>query len=84
MPISSNQRMNGRSHIEVTCNLDKYVSKRYRISFEVAVSAKRNIKQGSGVSLNAYGDEWLGNESVGKREDKISAFPTGNQAVPIS
>ena len=32
----------------------------------------------------AYGDEWLGNESVGKREDKISAFPTGNQAVPIS
>ena len=32
----------------------------------------------------AYGDEWLGNESVGKREDKISALPTGNQAVPIS
>ena len=32
----------------------------------------------------AYGDEWFGNESVGKREDKISALPTGNQAVPIS
>ena len=30
----------------------------------------------------AYGDEWLGNESVGKREDEIAAFPTGIQAVP--
>ena len=30
----------------------------------------------------AYRDEWLGNESVGKREDKIAALPTGNQAVP--
>ena len=29
-----------------------------------------------------YGDEWLGNESVGKREDEIAALPTGNQAVP--
>ena len=29
-----------------------------------------------------YGDEWLGNESVDKREDKIAALPTGNQAVP--
>ena len=29
----------------------------------------------------AYGDEWLGNESVGKREDEIAALPTGNQAV---
>ena len=28
-----------------------------------------------------YGDEWLGNESVGKREDEIAALPTGNQAV---
>ena len=34
---------------------------------------------GKGV---AYRDEWLGNESVGKREDKIAALPTGNQAVP--
>ena len=25
----------------------------------------------------AYGDEWLGNESVGKREDEITALPTG-------
>ena len=32
----------------------------------------------------AYGDEWLGNESVGKREEKITALPTGNQAVPIT
>ena len=32
----------------------------------------------------AYGDEWLGNESVGKREDEITALPTGNQAVPIT
>ena len=32
----------------------------------------------------AYGDECLGNESVGKREDKIPALPTGNQAVPIT
>ena len=30
----------------------------------------------------AYGDEWLGNESVGKREDKIATLPKGNQAVP--
>ena len=30
----------------------------------------------------AYGDEWLGNQSVGKREDKIAALPTGNQVVP--
>ena len=30
----------------------------------------------------AYGDECLGNESVGKREDEIAALPTGNQAVP--
>ena len=29
------------------------------------------------------GDEWLGNESVGKREDEITALPTGNQAVQI-
>ena len=25
----------------------------------------------------AYGDEWLGNESIGKREDVITALPTG-------
>ena len=30
----------------------------------------------------AYGDEWFGNESVGKRENEIAALPTGNQAVP--
>ena len=30
----------------------------------------------------AYGDEWLGNETVGKREDKTATFPTRNQAVP--
>ena len=30
----------------------------------------------------AYGDEWLGNESVGKMENEIAALPTGNQAVP--
>ena len=30
----------------------------------------------------AYGDEWLGNESVGNREDEIAALPNGNQAVP--
>ena len=30
----------------------------------------------------AYGDEWLGNKSVGKRKNEISALPTGNQAVP--
>ena len=29
------------------------------------------------------GDEWLGNESVGKREDEIAALPSGNQAAPI-
>ena len=32
----------------------------------------------------AYGDEWLGNESVGKRENEIAALPTGSQAVPIT
>ena len=25
----------------------------------------------------AYGDEWLDNESAGKREDKIATLPTG-------
>ena len=30
----------------------------------------------------AYGDEWLGNESVGKRENEIAALPTGNQEFP--
>ena len=32
----------------------------------------------------AYGDEWLGNESVGKRKDEIAALPTGNQVVPTN
>ena len=32
----------------------------------------------------ANGDEWLGNESVGKRENEIAALPTENQAVPIT
>ena len=31
----------------------------------------------------AYGDEWLGNESVGKREDEIAALFTRTQVVPI-
>ena len=30
----------------------------------------------------AYRDEWFGNESAGKREDKIVILPTGNQVVP--
>ena len=30
----------------------------------------------------AYGDEWLGNESVGKREDEIAALPAGNEELP--
>ena len=30
----------------------------------------------------AYGDEWFGNKSVGKREDKIAALHPGNQVVP--
>ena len=32
----------------------------------------------------AYGDEWLGNETVEKREDEITALFTGNQAAPIT
>ena len=32
----------------------------------------------------AYGDEWLGNESVRKRENEITALPTGSQAVPAT
>ena len=32
----------------------------------------------------AYGDEWFGNEAVGKREDEITNLPTGNQVVPIT
>ena len=32
----------------------------------------------------AFGDEWLGNEWIGKREDEITALPTGNQAAPIT
>ena len=30
----------------------------------------------------AYGDEWLGNGPVGKREGEIATLPTGNQLVP--
>ena len=30
----------------------------------------------------AYGDEWLGNESVGKKEDETANVPTGKQVVP--
>ena len=29
----------------------------------------------------AYGDEWLGNELVGRKEYEIAALPTGNKAV---
>ena len=32
----------------------------------------------------AYGDGWIGNESVGKRKDEITTLPTGNQVVPIT
>ena len=32
----------------------------------------------------ACGDEWFGNESVGKREDEITSLPTGNQVVPTT
>ena len=32
----------------------------------------------------SYGDEWLGNESDGKRENEIEALPTGNQAIPTT
>ena len=32
----------------------------------------------------AYGDEWFGNESVGKMEDEITALPTRNQVVPTT
>ena len=31
-----------------------------------------------------YGDEWFGNESVGKMEDEITALPTRNQVVPTA
>ena len=30
----------------------------------------------------AFGDEWLSNKSVRKREDEIAALPTGIQVVP--
>ena len=32
----------------------------------------------------AYGDEWFGIESVGKREDEIISLPIGNQALPTT
>ena len=32
----------------------------------------------------AYEDEWFGNESVGKRKNKITTLPTGNHAVPTT
>ena len=32
----------------------------------------------------AYGDEWFGNESVGKSEDELTALSTGNQVVPTT
>ena len=31
----------------------------------------------------AYGDEWLGTESVGKREDEITGLPTGSQGSQL-
>ena len=31
-----------------------------------------------------YRNEWLGKESVEKREDEITALPNGNQVVPIT
>ena len=36
------------------------------------------------MKVVVYEDEWLGNESVGKREDEITALPTGNQVVPTT
>ena len=35
------------------------------------------------MKVVVYEDEWLGNESVGKRENEIAALPTGNQAIHL-
>ena len=51
----------------------------------LGTNADSRLKKSSfGKSSCFYGDEWLGNESVGKREDKITALATGNQAVPTT
>ena len=46
------------------------------------VQGKERAKVGS-THWDAYGDEWFGNESIGKKEGEITALPTGNQAVPL-
>ena len=43
-----------------------------------------NLKTRVFKNTVAYGDEWFGNESVGKREDEITALPNVNQAVPTT
>ena len=50
----------------------------------LGTNADPNSKTRVLVKAVAYGDEWFGNESVGKREDEITALPTGNQVVPIT
>ena len=32
----------------------------------------------------AFGDEWLGNEWIGKSEDELTALPSGNQVAPAT
>ena len=49
----------------------------------LGTNADSRLKDSS-FGKSGYGDEWLGNESVGKRENKIAAFPTGNQVVPTT
>ena len=47
----------------------------------LGINADSRLKDSS-FGKSGYGDEWLGNESVGKRENEIAALPTGNQEFP--
>ena len=47
----------------------------------LGTNADSRLKKVLGKAV-AYGHEWLGNESVGKRE--ITTLPTGNQVVLIT
>ena len=46
------------------------------------MNANPRLKNSSVGKAVVYGDEWLGNESVGKKE--ITALPTGNQVIPTT
>ena len=44
----------------------------------------QTLSPNSKTQVFAYGDGWFGMESVGNREDEVTALPTGNQGVPAT